>query len=336
MKSTKSFYNPFHKMSFTDDRCFLCGKKLKTKTAEHVFPKWLLNEYDLWNQKIFLLNGTTINYWQLTIPCCEECNNIYLSKVENQIKKSYFKGFNDFVKVGKLVVYQWIGKIFYGLLFRELSLSLERTDPEKGSITNPDLLKDFKTFHFFLQSIRAPFEFVNFKPWSIFILNLHIDDNFSQFDYRDSFIFMTFSIRMGNIGIVACLRDNGAQNDLLQDYYRKLQKIKLHPIQFDELCAKVTYKSSLFNRNPKYMTIMSENKEEATKVITFPLQGLSSKPVYDDWIQKEYARYLANFLKAYNVEFDVLFKEPNQVMTFIEENKKIKVLNEKGEIEGYI
>lgn len=336
MKSTKSFYNPFQKMSFTDDRCFLCGKKLKTKTVEHVFPKWLLNEFNLWNQNIFLLNGTKIKYRQLTIPCCEECNNIYLSKVENQIRKNYFKGFNDFLKVDKILVYQWIGKIFYGLLFRELSLSLERKDPEKGSITNPDLLKDFKTFYFFLQSIRAPFEFIDFKPWSIFIFNLHIYDNLSQFDYRDSFIFMTFSIRMGNIGIIACLGDNGAQDDLFQDYYRKLQKIKLHPIQFDEICAKVTYKSSLFNRNPKYMTIMPEHKKEVTKVITFPLQGLSSKPVYDDWIQKEYAKFLASSLKAYNVEFDDLFKEPNQVMTFIEENKKIKVFNNKGKVEGLI
>jgi len=168
MKSTKSFYNPFQKMSFTDDRCFLCGKKLKTKTVEHVFPKWLLKEFNLWNQNIFLLNGTKIKYRQLTIPCCEECNNIYLSKVENQIRKNYFKGFNDFLKVDKILVYQWIGKIFYGLLFRELSLSLERKDPEKGSITNPNLLKEFETFYGFLQSIRTPFEFLNFKPWSIF------------------------------------------------------------------------------------------------------------------------------------------------------------------------
>lgn len=147
---------------------------------------------------------------------------------------------------------------------------------------------------------------------------------------------MTFSIRMGNIGIIACLGDNGALNDLFRDYYRKLQKIKLHPLQFDELFAKVTYKSSLFNRNPGYITIMPENKEEVTKVFTLPLQGLSSKPVYDDWIQKEYAEFLTSFLKAYNVELDDLFREPNQVMTFIEENKKIKVLNNKGEVEGLI
>jgi len=84
------------------------------------------------------------------------------------------------------------------------------------------------------------------------------------------------------------------------------------------------------------MTIMPENREEVTKVFTFPLQGLSSKPVYNDWIQKEYAKFLPSFLKAYNVEFDVLFREPNQVMTFIEENKKIEVLNDKGEVEGLI
>ena len=164
MKSTKSFYNPFQKMSFTDDRCFLCGKKLKTKTVEHIFPKWLLNEYNLWNQNIILLNDTKINYRQLTIPCCKECNNVYLSKVENQIRKGYFKGFNDFLKMDKLLVYQWIGKIFYGLLFRELSLSLKRTDPEKGSITNPDLLKDFKTFYFFYNLSGLPLSLLTLSP----------------------------------------------------------------------------------------------------------------------------------------------------------------------------
>ncbi len=67
-----------------DDCCFLCGALMDgSKSAEHVFPKWLQNRYDLWNQKIELLNGSLMPYRQLTIPCCEKCNNEHLSSLEN-------------------------------------------------------------------------------------------------------------------------------------------------------------------------------------------------------------------------------------------------------------
>ena len=84
MQLINNFYSPFENMIFSYDRCFLCGKKLKRKTVEHVFPKWLMNDFDLWDQKITLLNQTKINYRQLIIPCCKECNNVYLSKVEKK------------------------------------------------------------------------------------------------------------------------------------------------------------------------------------------------------------------------------------------------------------
>jgi len=310
MNTKNSYYNPFE---------------------EHVFPKWLLDEFDLWDQKITLLNRTKITYRQLRIPCCKECNNVYLSKIEKRIKKKYFEGFESFLKTKELLIYQWIGKIFYGLLFRELSLLIDQSTPKKGNITSPEILEKFKTLHGFLQSIRTAFKFENFKPWSIFILNLQIDNKLSKFDYHDSLFLLTFSIRMGNIGIIACLGDNGAQKDIFQNYWKKLQKIKLHPIQFDELYAKVTYKSSLMNRTPKYIT------NGLTSVIASPLQGLSSKPIYDEWEQKEYAKYLASLLEIYKLSFNDIYKEPNLVMSFINDEKdRIKVFNHKGEIVKYI
>jgi len=58
----RAFYNPFDAMSFTYDRCFLCGHELgRRKTAEHVFPKWLQQTFSLTNQKMHLLNRTTIS-----------------------------------------------------------------------------------------------------------------------------------------------------------------------------------------------------------------------------------------------------------------------------------
>jgi len=36
--------------------------------VEHVFAKWLQQDFNLWNQRMFLRNGTSIRYRQLTIP----------------------------------------------------------------------------------------------------------------------------------------------------------------------------------------------------------------------------------------------------------------------------
>jgi len=82
----KKLYNPFTDMKFDYDFCFLCGEKLKhSKSKEHVFPKWLLKKYKLFNEKLELLNQTKISYNNLKIPCCSDCNNNYLSQMEKKI-----------------------------------------------------------------------------------------------------------------------------------------------------------------------------------------------------------------------------------------------------------
>jgi hypothetical protein len=37
----------------------------------------------LWNQSIVLLNQTEIPYRLLKIPCCSECNNEHLGRLED-------------------------------------------------------------------------------------------------------------------------------------------------------------------------------------------------------------------------------------------------------------
>jgi hypothetical protein len=40
----------------------------------------------IFEQTLTLLNGTEIPYKQLTIPCCSECNNVHLGKMEQHMK----------------------------------------------------------------------------------------------------------------------------------------------------------------------------------------------------------------------------------------------------------
>ncbi len=54
----RDFNEKLYKRSFEKDVCFLCGISLQEveSSSEHVIPKWIQNRYDLWNQKLILLN----------------------------------------------------------------------------------------------------------------------------------------------------------------------------------------------------------------------------------------------------------------------------------------
>jgi hypothetical protein len=313
-----NFYNPFDTMSFTYDKCFLCGHLLENKrTKEHVFPMWVQQRYHLQNHNILLLNKTKIPYRQLTIPCCPLCNTMYLSKVEKTIKRYCDMGFSEFSKLDKLIIFQWAAKIFYGLQFKELSLRFDRNDPTKGFIISPDILQELRSLHTFLQSIRMPFEFVGFHPWSIFLIEIHSYGDERDFDYHDEILTLTFSIRLGDIGIIACFEDNGAQEDLFSEYFAKFKGIKLYPIQFDELVAKVSYKAHLLNRIPKYTMITSEEEGATITVVSPSLQGYSTSPIFDDWNQRDYAEYLASQWIKYGMQLKDIFKEPDMVLSYL-------------------
>ncbi len=134
----------------TDDRhCFLCGADTPKITQEHVFPKWLQNRYNLWNQKIGLLNRTLIRYRELLIPCCSTCNNEDLSSLESQIAIAVQGGYGACTVLDKRLLYLWVGQLFYGILRKEISLALDRSRPSDGTILPSTTLEGFSNLHLF-------------------------------------------------------------------------------------------------------------------------------------------------------------------------------------------
>ena len=318
-------------MKFSYDFCFLCGEKLKdSKSKEDIFPRWLLKRYDLWNDKLTLLNQTTISYNKLKIPCCSECNNDYLSQMEQKIRNAVNGGYDIFQKLDELVIYQWLSKIFYGILFKELSLKLDITDPHSEKIFTPELLDDYMHLHMFLQSVRLNFRFGGFTPWSIFILKSHSYGDKRDFDYHNNIFSLTSSIRMGDICIFSCLEDRGAHKEIFSDYFNSYKSNPIHPLQFDELSAKITYKNLLLNRTPQFLTVQPKNENDYV-VISPPLQGYSTAPIYDDWNIEEYCKYLHFNLKKWGYEKEDLLNESGEFLTFLEnEDDTIKVLDKDG------
>ena len=157
----------------TDDSCFLCGSQAESITQEHVFPKWLQHLYALWNQRIGLLNDTLIQYRSLRIPCCSTCNQGNLSRLESVISSAVASGYEACIALDERLLYLWAGKIYYGMLRKEIDLLRYRAHPDEGSIIPAETLKSFSNLHLFLQGIRGEHEFSANPPYSVLVCNLH-------------------------------------------------------------------------------------------------------------------------------------------------------------------
>jgi hypothetical protein len=241
----------------------------KNRTDEHIFPKWVQNRFSLWNQKLTLLNGTTIPYRHLTIPCCAQCNNEHLHPIEKRVADASLGGPNAVAALDQLTLFLWLGKIFYGILYKELFLRRDRASKRKCPIVTKEMLRAFAMHQVFLQAARLPFQFTPSIPASIFVFQVAAKgEKRFHWDFRDSLVHQTVSCRMGNIGILAALQDGGAQRDSREVYWSEYQGLKLHPVQFTELTAAFFYAASLLNRVPKFMIF----EGEPNQVVQNPLE----------------------------------------------------------------
>ena len=317
---TKAQENIFESMVLHDNACFLCGTSLgENRTREHVFPRWLQKKHNLWDQKLGLLNGTFIRYNQLTVPCCSKCNNEHLSQLESVVENAFREGYDAVKELPSLVLYQWAGKIFYGILRKELRLYADLKDKNAGTIIPNDLIEGFSSLHIFLQSIRRPFVFRDGEHFSSLVVNLHYGEELGSYDFRDNPHLMVVGLRSNGVGVIIALQDARLISDTYGRYVADVDGRKLVPIQFDELFARVYYQISLLTRVPKFMTAAHEDEGRPVDVYMMPLAGLSSVPVVAEWNQEHYAHCLAAVLSRSQPHFTIeqLHVPPDQVMTWM-------------------
>jgi hypothetical protein len=279
--------------NYGEQYCFLCATKIHdfNLAEEHVVPKWVQTKFNLWDQRLNLPNGTSIAYRQLTVPCCYECNHQRLQPIETALSSALTKGANEIISLGEETIFLWLGKILYGLIYKDLFLRVNLRDENSGTVADQETIKSLESHLYFLQMARRKVEFGNFFPASIFIFETqesHIPE--ANWDFFDNMLSLFIACRLGPVGIIAVLQDGGAQKKMESDL-KKLAPYPLHPIQFRELGSMVFYKSTLFNRIPKYVSISTS----PITVYQLPLGGFSNKPLFDDWDYKEYAKILSYY-----------------------------------------
>jgi hypothetical protein len=306
-------YNPFLDFQFDNKTCFLSGKALSSDDEKiQVFPLWMMRSFDLEDKPFKMLDESIVTYKQLQLPCSAEVAN-KLAEVEEKVELAVQNGYKALKELDQLTLFQWVGKILYGVVFNEIQVGIRQAFLSGEQLNfSQALVQKFKNLHFMLQSLIVPMEFENKNPFTIAVVP--VDSSPETFMYRDEINTLIFSIRMKDFAIIATLQDNGVHEIYHDEVLAKVKDKVLHPIQFEEICAKYFYSAYLFNRLPEY-TYMEV--PEKVYVEPMPLNDWTLKPIFDQWTAKTYGQVLENFWKPWGYTLFEIIKDPESPMTFI-------------------
>src|SRR5260221_889695 len=291
--------------------CYLCADPVtaESSTEEHVIPKWVQQKYDLWNESLGLLNDTSIQYRQLTVPTCKGCNNETLSRVESTVEVAVSSGYDAVIALPKFVLFQWLAKIFVGLLYKDLLLPFDRSNRSAGNIIDAETLKRFSIMHLWIQMASLAGEENEYRPGSIFVFRTQKPENpKDQFDLVDMTLANCLAIRLGDVGIVADFLENGVHARIAGDSFAPYQCFPLHPLQFKELAAKIFYAASLIDMQTD---VEFYSTSDGLEIEFFWHRKENSSP--REWKNEEYAEVLANVMRFSKDE--KVFEPPKRVWT---------------------
>ncbi|NEI74302.1 hypothetical protein GR212_32625 [Rhizobium lusitanum] len=294
-------------------QCFACGRTPTTGAGEHVIPKWLQSKLGLFDERLTLLNGTQIPYRSLTVPCCAECNNGFLSAIEREVHPIFTRG--TLIAGDELVLGRWLSKILIGILVKETSLSFDRTKPSRGSIVEPEFLDELQHCHFIMQSGRKPTLFRCLHggyPFSLYHYQI-ADSDADTFDLSTNVYGQSISIRIGALGVVF-VNDGGLQLHIGAKGPFGLSGATVTPVQFAELSARIHFKAALRDATHFYLTFENDQvvQIEQLHVKSFSgyIPGTDELQIFRGWDEEQFSYALAAYTRIPRSE---LFDEAARV-----------------------
>jgi len=239
------------------------------RTQEHVFPRWLQSDHDMWNQAIHLKNTTTLPYRSLTVNACYSCNSQHLGPLEERVATAFRTGTDAVRALDRRDLYLWLTKLYYCLLFKELTLQADRRTPTAGSITTSDQLSGYSLMHALLQAARGlvtwPTDLRHDIPGSITILTAQQSSNTRlNFSYVDGLGLPYLAVRIRETAVFAVLEDWGefetkwahtTEPDNLFPQLHVAKSLALTPTQFTELAVLVNVLARDLDRHWTYLTL---------------------------------------------------------------------------------
>ena len=306
---THTLFNPFKDLNFDEHFCFLSGAL--TNENMTVFPVWLMDHFKLGNERIEMMEKTkSYNYSDLKLPCSSEVKTAF-EELDVKVEAAYKKGFEGMASLDQELLFQWTGRMVYGMLYYEMLYERDRLlrqgEDFELSVT---LRKRFGYFHLMLQSLIEPISFVGKKPWSIAVFPLKYSADI--FSYRNDAVNLMFSFGVNEFGFIACLQDNGVIGEKQKEILDKMEGHILHPIQFEELYARFHYSDYILQYKPEYKI---ENQDNG---IAIEVETAGKQPHFGFWDEDIYAQLLSNYWQVYGIEKEDILKFQMPPLSFLE------------------
>lgn len=264
------------------DNCFICGASIPEgspdRTEEHVFPQWLLEMASLRVSSVSTLTTQRIPYRRVKVPCCATCNGKDFSAIEQRVRTAFKGGIAAVRQLGRRDLFLWLGKVYYGLIYAD---SLRPLDPSRqlgGRLVPADHLREQVFHHFLLQAASGAVTWQPAEPGPASFLIYECQtgpEPEMNFDYGDDLFLPLISLRVGEVGLISVLQDQGDIETIREPRLDAARSLRLHPTQFREVFAMVRYLAREHWQNQKHVIVWGQDQATATVVFTPRSNGTS-------------------------------------------------------------
>ena len=123
---SQTLFNPFKDLDFNEHFCFLSGDLTNENIS--VFPEWLMEYFKLGDEKIEMMDKTiSYNYSDLKLPCTPEVKEAF-EVLDVKVEAAYKEGFEGMAALDQELLFQWTGRMVYGLLYYCLLYTSDAAD----------------------------------------------------------------------------------------------------------------------------------------------------------------------------------------------------------------
>lgn len=277
------------------ESCFLCATPLDqtSRSREDVIPLWLQRDLELRDEELTLMNRTSIPYRQLKIPCCADCNTKHLSRIERTISSAFREGVESVRQLSEPLIYQWLAKLYLGLLYRELTLPFDRAQPKRGYIASRSDFDNVRILWFWLRQDMTRMRSGS-PPGSVWIFRCLVPPTGrgERFDLHTFHSPPTLGIRINDVGIVVDFLDCGLLRQELRSIETELQRLQMAPWQFVESFVRISYRAHLFGLH--IAVSMTSSPDGERHLVFTPQSKVFGDLTFEPWNESRYASFLAD------------------------------------------
>lgn len=322
-------FTPFETLIFDHKHCFLTG--LETTESIAVFTPELIYRFHLTHTALILSNGAKLNYADLRLPC-EENTKAAISKLTLDVEDILLRHPEDLATFETLKLHQYLSLLLYAVMYQDIAQSKLGTQLFQSS----EIASRVKLLHTTLRSLIQRVEYQGAAPGSIFTFRSFDYPENTGFDFKTGLNTFTVQLRAGETVLMASLLDFGILGKFYASYFSKMGAHTLHPVQGDELFARLSYKTYLIKQKFELNIEAPEDVENAVTTIGFRAPDTDVENVEDvvfaQWEDEVYAQVMAQYLARWGLQESDLFDPQQGTRTFIDADGEPIIMDAQGEI----